>query len=246
MRSYSLTGAALESDRRSYTIAVRHVRRDRPSGEVAEGLVSGHVHRELKVGQLVSLKAPGGSFVMPFRSRQPVVLFAGGIGITPFLCYLETLARRSEAPDVWLFYANRSRRTQAFKRRIAALQQRLPSLKVVNCYAAPGEAGCDMSGRLSADVVDESLVRQRAKFYFCGPEPMMDSITHQLVARGVPPFDIFREVFKSPSVPKLDPDSKVRCHLHQGAKDHGMDSRTWVVCFLSPSNAGYQSPVAAG
>ena len=153
MRSYSLTGAALESDRRSYTIAVRHVRRDMPSGEVEEGLVSGHIHRELKVGQVVSLKPPGGVFVMPLQSRQPVVLFAGGIGITPFLSYLETLAKQSEAPDVWLFYANRSRRTHAFKRQIAELQERLPSLRVVNCYAQE-ETGCDMSGRLSADVVD--------------------------------------------------------------------------------------------
>ena len=170
-------------------------------------MVSSHIHRELKVGQLVTLKPPGGVFVIPLRSRQPVVLFAGGIGITPFLSYLETLARQSEAPDVSLFYANRSRATHAFKRQIAELQQLLPSLTVVNCYARE-EAGCDMSGRLSADVVDENLIRQRARFYFCGPEPMMNSITDQLVARGVPPFDIFREVFKSPFAPKIDPTQK--------------------------------------
>ena len=208
MRSYSLTGAAIENDRRSYAIAVRHVRRETSPGKIEDGVVSGHIHRELKAGQLVSLKPPSGVFVMPLQSRQPVVLFAGGIGITPFLSYLETLVRQSEAPRVWLFYANRNGKkscVQAADRGVAGT----PSCcwRVVNCYAQE-EPGCDVSGRLSANMVDEKLIQQRARFYFCGPEPMMNSITDQLVAQGSAPFDIFREVFKSPSVPSLDPTQK--------------------------------------
>ena len=244
MRSYSLTGAAIENDRRSYAIAVRHVRRETSSGKIEEGVISGHIHRELKVGQVVSLKPPSGVFIMPLQSKQPVVLFAGGIGITPFLSYLETLVRQSEAPRVWLFYANRSGRSHAFKRQIAALQERLPLLRVVNCYAQE-EPGCDVSGRLSANMVDENLIQQRARFYFCGPKSMMNSITDQLVARGVP-HSISSERYLNPPPCQASIQVKSLLSPSPGRTKQWNGRQTRVACFLLPSNAEYQFQVVAG
>ena len=207
MRSYSLTGSAFERDRHSYSIAVRHVRSENGSG-TGEGAVSTYIHRTMTVGERVSLRAPGGDFVMPMQCRQPVVLFAAGIGITPFLSYLETLATQSAVPEIHLFYANRGRRTHAFRRRIAELRERVPGLNLCDFYTVPEQAGPEIHGRLTADVVDDDLIRRRARFYFCGPEAMMNSVGQQLVARGVPPFDLFREVFRSPSAPKHNPGQK--------------------------------------
>ena len=81
------------------------------------------------------------------RSRQPVVMFAGGIGITPFLAYLESLARISaeKRPEVWLFYVNRDGAAHAFKRRIAALRETWPALYVFDCYRHP-RPGVDVKG----------------------------------------------------------------------------------------------------
>nr|WP_283814805.1 MULTISPECIES: molybdopterin-dependent oxidoreductase [unclassified Bradyrhizobium] len=212
MRCYSLVGSAQEIERRGYTISVRHVRAQKPTGETVDGLVSSYIHCALKVGQVVSLKAPSGQFVMPLASKQPIVLFAGGIGITPFVAYLETLADQVNVPDVLLLYANRSSRSHAYAKRIFELREDIPSLTVVNCYdvsdGSPDEAHVAVIGRMNGDMVDADLIRRRARFYFCGPEPMMNSITEQLVARGVPPFDIFREAFKSPSMPNLNPTQK--------------------------------------
>jgi len=203
-RAYSLVGHARDADRRTYTISVRHQ---------PDGAMSAHIHRELAVGDVVSLRAPSGSFVLPMRSREPVVLFAGGIGITPFIAYLESLARDGDArrrPEVRLFYANRHGAAHAFKRRIRALRDAWPALRVVDCYAQP-RAGADvagvdydLAGLLDAGVVDDDLVRRRARFYLCGPEPMMNALVAGLVARGVPAFDIFKEAFRSPSPPRAD------------------------------------------
>jgi len=218
VRSYSLTGLASDAHRRCYSIAVRHVRFTPSPGETVDGVMSGHIHRTLDRGHKVFLKAPSGSFVMPTRSRRPVVLFAGGIGITPFLSYLETIASQAEPPAVWLYYANRNPSSQAFAQRIAELKTHLPTLQVFNAYDDPNVKGGDIIGRLTADVVDVSLVHQRARFYFCGPEPMMNGITAQLLARGVPSFDIFREAFKSPAKPTGDPDQTFQVTFSRSQK----------------------------
>jgi ferredoxin len=98
----------------------------------------------------------------------------------------------------------------------------VPRLRVVNCYNNPQDEvlgrDYDMSGYLTADVVDEDLIRRRARFYFCGPEPMMNSITAGLVSRGVPPFDIFKEAFRSPSKPRLDPAQRFMVEFTRSQK----------------------------
>src|SRR5699024_3356329 len=89
-RSYSLVGPASVTNRKHYQIAVRQPRGSTDQGEAAAGRMSGQLHRELAIGDTVFIGCPNGLFTMPEASNQPVVLIAGGIGITPFLSYLET------------------------------------------------------------------------------------------------------------------------------------------------------------
>jgi len=208
-RAYSLTGAAEVPGRRSYSIAVRHVQGRAADGTPYEGCVSSQLHRALKVGDTVGLRAPSGSFAIPRNSPQPLVLFAGGIGITPFISLLESLPDGADGPVILLCYANRNGATHAFRERIAQHCARLPQLRVVDHYSAPrpkDRQGIDyQSDRyVDASIVDDALIAQRARFYLCGPPAMMDSVTAGLVARGVPRFDIFTEVFRSPAMPPTD------------------------------------------
>lgn len=74
-RSYSLTGAAVAAPD-AYRIGVRHIE---------GGQVSTTVRHDLAPGDTVELQSPKGGFVLPLHNEFPVVLIAGGIGITPFL-----------------------------------------------------------------------------------------------------------------------------------------------------------------
>jgi ferredoxin-NADP reductase len=212
MRAYSLVGAAIVHDRRTYSISVRHQKGKTAEGEEFEGVMSGYIHRAFAMGHEVSLSSPRGTFIVPPASRQPIVLFAGGIGITPFVAYFESVKHLEEIPETWLFYANRNGSTHAYRKRILELKKTLPSLKVVNCYSDPLEEvlgrDYEMRGRTTAEVVSDDLIRRRARFYLCGAEPMMLSITAGLIGRGVPAFDIFKEVFRSPVSPRLDPSQR--------------------------------------
>ncbi|WP_246216498.1 molybdopterin-dependent oxidoreductase [Paraburkholderia agricolaris] len=237
-RSYSLVGSARVSERTSYAISVRHVRGTSKAGEAFEGKVSAHIHRALEVGHSVFVKAPGGVFVIPEHTRQPVVLFAGGIGITPFISYLETLVDADQPPSVYLFYANRSRHSHAYAERIEQLSAVLPTLTVCNFYDEAPQVGSHefRTGRMTADVVSDELIRARARFYFCGPEPMMASITDQLVSRGVPPFDIFKEAFRSPSTPNLTDDRKFLVHFKRSGKVAEWSAASGSLLALGESN----------
>ncbi|NPC56910.1 molybdopterin-dependent oxidoreductase [Caenimonas soli] len=208
-RAYSLTGAAEVEDRRAYTIAVRRQAGRTADGSAFEGKVSGFLHHALKVGDLVELTKPSGSFVLPRDCAQPVVMIAGGIGITPFMSLLETLLQQRETPELMLYYANQNGRLHAFRQRITELAGRLPRLRVVNHYSAPlpqDRLGLDYDSAelIAADAIDRLLIERRARFYLCGPQPMMDALRAGLMQRGVPAFDIFSEAFRSPAAMPAD------------------------------------------
>ncbi|VFR57078.1 Anaerobic dimethyl sulfoxide reductase chain A [plant metagenome] len=229
VRAYSLTGAAQVPGRRGYSIAVRHQRGKAPDGTPFEGVGSGHLHRALKVGQVIDLRAPSGGFVIPRVSPQPLVLFAGGIGITPFISLLESLPDDDDGPEIVLFYANLNGATHAFRDRIAEHCTRLPRLRVENHYNAPrgqDRLGVDyQSGaRIDASVVSDALIAQRARFYMCGPPAMMDNVRAGLVARGVPNFDIFHEVFRSPAALPADTNQRFQVSFARA----GRGPLTWT------------------
>ncbi|MCS9760807.1 molybdopterin-dependent oxidoreductase [Pseudomonas aeruginosa] len=133
-RAYSLTGPAFVHDRKTYSISVRHQKATDEKGEYVEGIMSSYINTHLQIGKDVELTPPGGNFIVPLNAVQPVVIFAGGIGITPFISYLESINPQAEGPEIWLFYANQNSRLHAFKKRIAELNASIDRLKVINIY----------------------------------------------------------------------------------------------------------------
>ncbi|MFI8101009.1 molybdopterin-dependent oxidoreductase [Streptomyces sp. NPDC086023] len=193
-RSYSLTSPATDPARTAYALAVRRQ---------PDGRLSPWIHDRLRPGDRLEVTAPSGVFRIPADTDTPVVLLAGGIGITPFLGYLETLAASGgTVPEVVLHYGVRNGVDHPFRDRLAELARRLPVLRVVTHYAdpAPGDLpgrDYDRRGRITAAHVADGLLARRARFHLCGPAPMLDALTEGLTARGVPPFEIFAERFRA-------------------------------------------------
>lgn len=195
-RAYSLTGPAFVHDRKTYSISVRHQKATDEKGEYVEGIMSSYINTHLQIGKDVELTPPGGNFIVPLNAVQPVVIFAGGIGITPFISYLESINPQAEGPEIWLFYANQNSRLHAFKKRIAELNASIDRLKVINIYNQPLDCDIpgldyDRAGYVGAGDVEAYLIENNARYYMCGPQPMMDAISRGLQERGVPAFAIF-------------------------------------------------------
>lgn len=204
-RAYSLTGPAVDPQRRLYRIAVRHAQGQHADGLPWSGKVSSHINLALAVGDRVEVQAPSGTFLIPAKSDRPLVFYAGGIGITPFISALESAAELGFGGDILLLYGNRNGPGHAFRHRLQALAQRLPGLRVVDAYSSPlaaERAGIDYQvlGNVTRCMVPDAFFARRALHYLCGPPIMMDTIIGELEAAGVPRFDIFNEVFRSPAV----------------------------------------------
>ncbi|MES4992609.1 molybdopterin dinucleotide binding domain-containing protein [Agrobacterium radiobacter] len=207
-RAYSLTGAAYVPARRSYSIAVRRQMGVGPDDLPFEGWMSSHINRCLKEGDIVDLKAPSGNFVLPRNSTQPLVLVAGGIGITPFVSLLASLSD-GDRSEIWLYYGNRNSHTHAFREEISRHCERLPGLRVANHYSSPSpedfeNRNFDSTARLGPNSLSKELIERRPLVYMCGPAAMMSAFAHGLVGLGVPRFDIFSEVFRSPPGPVVN------------------------------------------
>lgn len=128
-----------------------------------------------------------------------------GIGITPFMSHLETLALRKSterAARVLVLHGCRNGDEHPFGRRLRELADRLPQLDLVTAYSAPRAGDCSpldyhYAGRLRLSVLDP-LLASRPLVYVCGSPGFTAAITTQLIETGMPRFDIFTESFASP------------------------------------------------
>ena len=202
IRCYSLTGSAEQSDRSTYDIAVRFVPAPVDRSDLPDGRMSGVINRRLGVNDVVEVRIPTGQFILPLTSDRPVVLVAGGIGITPFLSYLETLARRPDQPRVHLSYANRNPSSEAFADRLTALQAKLPHLTISrhwSHWAGPAPAGVKLGYIDVGGILREDFDTAPAVF-FCGPPAMTRVLKAALKAAGHPADLVFEEAFTVGSI----------------------------------------------
>ena len=177
VRSYSLSDVP---DARGYRISVKR-----------EGAGSRFLHDRVKVGDVLDVAAPRGSFVLR-EGTGPVVLISAGVGATPVLAMLHALGGSGRA--IWWLHGARNRAEHAFGAEVDALLAALPGAHRVLAYSRPGAAdtGYDVRGRL--DLAALELPRD-ADYYVCGPDAFMRATGAALTARGVAPERVATEAF---------------------------------------------------
>ena len=204
-RCYSLSDSPDHTD--YYRVTIKRI--PPPPGQPAApgGLVSGHFHDRLRVGDFLDIKAPGGHFHLDVEHRGPVVLVGGGIGITPVLSMLGHLAATQAGREAWLFYGVRNSSEHVMQDFLKEVAVEHRNLHVVVCYSDPlpedrqGEH-YDFAERVSVELFKRVLKVNNFDFYICGPPPMMQSLTEGLAAWGVPEARVHFEAFGPASVKK--------------------------------------------
>jgi Flavodoxin reductases (ferredoxin-NADPH reductases) family 1 len=141
---------------------------------------------DLEPGAVVSATGVGGDFVLPGDPARPLLLVAGGIGITPFVGHLEELAASRESRDLAVVYAVSSIDDLAYADRLRAAGCRVAIASVERPADLP--AGWDWIGperltgaSLLAAVPD---IRSRS-VYLSGPPSMVAGLTRALRRAGV-------------------------------------------------------------
>lgn len=188
IRQYSLTR---KPDGKGYRIAVK-----REDG----GQVSNWLHNHANVGDVVKLVAPAGDFFMDVTDDTPVTLISAGVGQTPMLAMLDTLAKAGHTAQVNWFHAADNGDVHAFADEVKELGQALPRFTAHTWYRQPSEADrakgqFDSEGLMDLSKLEGAFSNPAMQFYLCGPVGFMQFAAKQLVELGVKQENIHYECF---------------------------------------------------
>lgn len=198
-RPYSLSGPG--SQRGLYRISVK---RELGRGDDAAtvGVASGHLHDRLAVGDSLQLKAPAGHFATAPQDPWPLVLISGGIGITPFLSILHSLAEENPQRPVRLFHCIRSARDFAFREELQDLVGRLADCRLRVQVSQGLEEGGDSGlhpGRLDLTQALASLeLTAQPRYMVCGKPGFSQAMQQALLDQGVAAEHVQQEFFGAP------------------------------------------------
>jgi ferredoxin-NADP reductase len=141
----------------------------------------------LQPGDKVGIQGPFGVFVLP-QNVTPLVMFAGGIGISPLRSMLREAYLRQLPVDITLFYSNRYVEDAVYLEELEDLGNTWPNFHPIftltgddNPSIWKGELGrCD-AAMLRRHLSDFT----KGEFLMCGPDAFMDQVKVILEGEGV-------------------------------------------------------------
>lgn len=207
VRCYSLSAAPAPD---YYRISVKRI--PAPTGQdVPPGRSSNFLHDQVDVGSRLKVRAPAGHFYIDW-SDTPVVLIAGGIGITPMLSMLDWCLAEQPGREVWLFYGVRSGRELVMLQHLEAEASAHPNFHLRLCFSEPLPEDLDglptrLHGRVDIAQLRMQLPLKPYHYYLCGPTPMMEALVPALEDWGVPESHIHFEAFGPASIKRRKPST---------------------------------------
>jgi 3-ketosteroid 9alpha-monooxygenase subunit B len=173
---------------------------------IDDGRISNWINDNLAKGDVVEVLPPGGLFTLS-DGDNPLLLFAGGSGITPVISLIKS-ALATTARTIKLVYANRNASSIIFEDELASLVDSHDGrLEVVHSLD-------DVDGFLDVEAVAGHLAGHgNAEVYVCGPSAFMGVVEQALQAEGVGEQQIHIEKFVSPP----DPDDAAAEHAEEAA-----------------------------
>jgi nitric oxide dioxygenase len=183
-RNYSLSGAP---GRDTWRISVK-----RETG----GKVSNWLHDHAQVGTELQVLQPAGDFVLDEETaHRPLLLVTGGVGITPAMAILETVAETGR--PVHFLHAARHGGVHAFRERVQALADQHPNVQAFFLYDEPRPHDQPHAvGRVTPEVLAQHLPADRdVDLYFIGPKRFMQSVRRHALDLGVAPERLRWEFF---------------------------------------------------
>jgi ferredoxin-NADP reductase len=212
------------------------------------GIVSNALHATARPGATLSVKAPAGAFRYPSSDDRPILLLAGGIGITPLISMLRHATAAEPTRPVTLIYASQSESGFAFCDEMSALARRHPQVRMYFAVSGASTQPHVYKGR-----IDEHLLRAvvpeliHSICFICGPTPMLEGMRTLLASLGVPDSQIRFEVFQAAVAvaARVEPDAAADAPSSSGVTEPAPAAAAGVVQ-MSCAKSGRQVAVQPG
>ncbi len=165
------------------------------------GIGSAFLCNRTQLGDVLDVSAPRGSFTL-LPSQNPVVLLSAGVGATPVMAMLHTLAAKRSQREIWWIYGGRNRVNHPFAEESRSLLKQLSRGRGYIVYSRPAaidEVGTDFDapGHIDTALLERIGVSQGSDFYLCGPSSFLQNMRDGLRNWGVLAENVHTEIFGS-------------------------------------------------
>lgn len=153
---------------------------------------------KIQEGSQVRVDGPYGKFT-PKGGKNPLILIAGGVGITPMMGIVKDAVRKGDGRPLLLFWCARSEEDLIDAPLWEKAKAVLPRFTLCQILSRDDAPSCE-KGRFSNDIfrrytekagIDVSF----ADVYYCGPEPLRETVHKVLGEAGIPADRIHEERF---------------------------------------------------
>lgn len=190
-RTYSLCSSPVDNE---WKVAVK---------TIPEGLFSNFVNEELKIGDLLEVMVPGGTFgveIDPEKAKN-YLFFAAGSGITPIISMIKTHLALEPQSTCKLFYVNRTAKSIIFKEELEQLRNKYFGRLEIYYFLTKEHRDIELFNGRFDDKKMEILTRtfidipDTDEVFLCGPENMVNYVSEYLINAGLPKELIHFELF---------------------------------------------------
>ena len=165
------------------------------------GIGSSFLCNRTHEGDVLDVSAPRGSFTLN-PGQGPVALLSAGVGATPVMSMLHTLAAEKSQRDIWWIYGARNRVDHPFREESRSLLKQLSRGRGYIVYSRPAaidRVGTDFDapGHIDTALLERIGVPQGSDFYLCGPSSFLQNMRDGLRNWGVLAGNVHTEIFGS-------------------------------------------------
>jgi ferredoxin-NADP reductase/MOSC domain-containing protein YiiM len=163
------------------------------------GIGSSFLCDRVREADVLDVSAPRGSFTLR-PGQNPVILLSAGVGATPVMSMLHTLAAENSQREIWWIYGARNRDDHPFAEESRSLLKQLSRGRRYIVYSKPAAidqvgADFDVSGHIDTALLEKIGVAQKSDFYLCGPSSFLQNMRDGLQSWGVPGENVHSEIF---------------------------------------------------
>ena len=154
---------------------------------VGENPVTHYVHERVKVGDVVEV-AVGGEFLYTADMGGPLVLVAGGIGITPLISIVRYVDESVPGVRLTLLYSAKTPDELLFREELEAIARGNSNVSCHFSVTLPeGTDWAGRTGRIDREMAEAAGVEAGSLFFICGPPPMIADMVRLATSLGAHP-----------------------------------------------------------
>jgi ferredoxin-NADP reductase/ferredoxin len=190
------------------------------------GIGSSFLCNHTQEDAVLDVSAPRGSFTLR-PGQNPVVLLSAGVGATPVMSMLHSLAAEKSQREIWWIYGARNSVEHPFAEESRSLLKQLSRGRGYVVYSKPATIDrvgrdFDAPGHIDTVLLERIGVPHGSDFYLCGPSSFLQNIRDGLRSWGVLAENVHTEIFGSlaaitPGMAQIDHTP----HLPQGPPGPG-------------------------